>query len=360
MLTYGYPSSRSRSRGAGFTLIELLVVIAIIALLLAILLPSLAGARAAAQRLLCAANLRQIGSMQATYEFTYDDALPGSALYSGADAIGLGNSGQSEFNGITMQNYDWFGPLLAEAGIDGPGSNIEVIPGDDAREQRVARFEWYRSSDATRFLQCPTNDAVATAFPAGFAGLLPPGPMIAYNMSTQFTSTTAAAGTGHGTGPRSNDRRGYVPRIANVGVNLSTKARVFEGHRWINDRTTQGPTADLFLEADFGGSFSDVGPWLDGSRGYGRSFFEGAAGATIDWRGLALRHGAKADRNGRAADPRGNVLHFDGHVALLNDIEFINPDLWFPTGSILGGPGEFWQDAREAYPDKLDGDYNVP
>ncbi|MHC4175470.1 MAG: type II secretion system protein [Planctomycetota bacterium] len=59
----------------GFTLIELLVVIAIIALLMAILMPTLARVRKQARKIACQANLRGWSHAFATYADTHDGSL---------------------------------------------------------------------------------------------------------------------------------------------------------------------------------------------------------------------------------------------------------------------------------------------
>ncbi|QNN21855.1 prepilin-type N-terminal cleavage/methylation domain-containing protein [Planctomycetales bacterium ZRK34] len=60
----------------GFTLIELLVVVAIIALLIAILLPSLAKARETAKRAVCGSNQRQVMMLYVMYAQDYKNAVP--------------------------------------------------------------------------------------------------------------------------------------------------------------------------------------------------------------------------------------------------------------------------------------------
>ena len=85
--------SGGRDRGLAFTLIELLVVIAIIAILAALLLPALAGAKMRAQGIKCRGNLRQMQLAWIMYCDDNDSKIPPNIASDSGD-LASGKNGQ--------------------------------------------------------------------------------------------------------------------------------------------------------------------------------------------------------------------------------------------------------------------------
>jgi len=100
----------NRQASSGFTLIELLVVIAIIALLAALVLPTLSRAKASARRTNCISNLRQLNLGMRLYAEDNGDTLPAALNLTG---VAIETNHLSIFYKRLMKSY---------VGLHGPSS----------------------------------------------------------------------------------------------------------------------------------------------------------------------------------------------------------------------------------------------
>lgn len=126
-------------RRRGFTLIELLVVISIIALLIAILMPMLGGARELARRTACASNLHQWGLAVYNYAATNKNALPKGYRHWAANVPRFQFISAPEPGDLTANGED---PLSDEGRFGTPwsvfkdmGLNIDVAACPSAESQ---------------------------------------------------------------------------------------------------------------------------------------------------------------------------------------------------------------------------------
>jgi prepilin-type processing-associated H-X9-DG protein/prepilin-type N-terminal cleavage/methylation domain-containing protein len=113
-------------RKSAFTLVELLVVIGIIAILIGVLLPTLAAARKSANMLKCQATMREIGLALQMYAQSSKGYMP------------AGRQGMYDFNHGSIQLTQawcfWWMRLQQQKlipGLDDPTRGVAICPSDD-------------------------------------------------------------------------------------------------------------------------------------------------------------------------------------------------------------------------------------
>lgn len=190
-----YSTSRPSVTTTGFTLVELLVVIAIIGLLVALLLPAVQSARAAARRVACQNNIRQLGLASHSFHDTHGHFPSGYTQ----DRINGSYQGHSVFYFLLpyceqTSLFDSMDPLVprnnvrAQAG-QAAAAAIEtlVCPTDlltEGNPHQYSSTQWYgctsyRANGGSRpiYASSATNDGIfmATGPAARKAASSPPG-----------------------------------------------------------------------------------------------------------------------------------------------------------------------------------------
>lgn len=130
-------ASRTRGGRRGFTLIEILTVMAVISILIAVLLPSLSGARNRARITKCQSNLRELAGAALRYISQHDDRIPMNADCRGGFCAYWNGHQYFGWNGTTLNPHGnvWVRYMNRELGLElvvpnSMDARIALCPGD--------------------------------------------------------------------------------------------------------------------------------------------------------------------------------------------------------------------------------------
>ena len=112
----GQTTRRKRTTLKGFTLVELLVVIAIIGMLVALLLPAVQAARAAAARMQCQNNLKQLALALHNHHDTHDK-FPARAYGTAGNGNGSEPNGTNGGNRERLSVHNALLPFIEQAAL---------------------------------------------------------------------------------------------------------------------------------------------------------------------------------------------------------------------------------------------------
>lgn len=323
-------------RRAGFTLIEVLVVVAIIALLVSILLPSLAKAKEQARSAVCASSISQICKTAGMYTTEHKEWIPGSPLTTGY--YWVQNPGSSAwdpslpgFNRFVVEWFDFSTPLRALN--QGPKSIPRLSSPLETRKALL------RQMTEEPFL-CPSNPhrygpfggpgmptIRATSY-LTMSTIMRAGPAAwdEYNKIDNTLANNIAQRSSWEVSPPA----GYVPKLGRLG-RTQLKVFVADGLRFY-DRDSNGiETMDYNVDPAATKGINTADPPSSGWP-YGREYNIAAQ--------YSYRHGGNKNRM--------NAGFFDGHVDSLSVVtaqsptpfrgRAIEPHYYYPSGSVVNDP----------------------
>jgi prepilin-type N-terminal cleavage/methylation domain-containing protein len=358
-------STRRRLRSGGanprmprsaFTLIELLVVVAIIAVLISILLPSLAAAREQGRTVVCASQLGGLGRGLHTYFNENSEWIPGVNTSGIALRAAMGSITAMYQSKMPVQSYDWITPSIANS-VELPSvrskrfreilnryrcpsqaqltSTIFDLPACQDRGDFDPNDRWTTLS----YLMPVHFQFWGQRYSSNVIAYSRINPALALNARVSSASWEAYSQT-------------YRSRAFEVG-SPSGKVAAADGTRYLDLRSNAN-TLDFEAAPGPGnqaspsefGSFTSAGAWFGGDTSYG------VKAGTRNWTGqpmsyntpgqgknleLSYRHGprrgAGASGSCQANEGKINAMTFDGAVRLMNDRTSRSVTLWYPRGS---------------------------
>jgi prepilin-type N-terminal cleavage/methylation domain-containing protein/prepilin-type processing-associated H-X9-DG protein len=150
-----------RSPRNGFTLVELLVVIGIIALLISILLPSLAKARASGVLVDCQARMRTIGQAMQMYAAQYKGSLPGGSNWI-KDGTGVRNKHAATMLSEVLGTEEWeINPVFHDKDTIEPIGTL--LPGDNPYSKFTRPFTSHYTASLRLFPATARPDGTGLA-----------------------------------------------------------------------------------------------------------------------------------------------------------------------------------------------------